>query len=216
MLSRLDHIVIAADNYEQGVLYIREKLGVEIPKGGQHKFMGTQNSVMALGENIYLEVISIDPTLNPPIHPRWFGLDDPQIRNILKESPKLLTWAINSKDLNSTVQSSAVSLGNIISASRNDLQWKVAFRQDGTMPASGFIPLCIEWEVDFHPAVRMVDFGWKLKSLQLFHHHPEWLGDQLEALSARDEVIIHEIEDGQTPYLEAIIVEEGGLIIRLR
>ncbi len=215
MSSRLDHIVIAAKSHDQGVSYIRDKLGVDIPRGGQHKFMGTHNSVMALGEHVYLEVISIDRSLDPPDHPRWFGLDDPCVRDALEKSPRLLTWAINTPDLESLARKSAVLLGEIISASRDELRWRVAFRKDGTMPAAGFIPLCMQWEVDFHPAIRMADLGWKIVSLQLYHHHPEWLGDGLEAIGAREEVTIHGLEDGQTAYLEAVLAGEDGSIARL-
>jgi len=215
MSSRLDHIVIAAKSHDQGVSYIRDKLGVDIPRGGQHKFMGTHNSVMALGEHVYLEVSSIDRSLDPPDHPRWFGLDDPCVRDALEKSPRLLTWAINTPDLESLARKSAVLLGEIISASRDELRWRVAFRKDGTMPAAGFIPLCMQWEVDFHPATRMADLGWKIVSLQLYHHHPEWLGDGLEAIGAREEVTIHGLEDGQTAYLEAVLAGEDGSIARL-
>lgn len=171
---------------------------------------------MALGEHVYLEVVSIDRSLDPPDHPRWFGMDDPHVRDALEESPRLLTWAINTSDLESLASSSAVSLGEIIAASRDELRWKVAFREDGTMPVAGFIPLCIQWTVDFHPASKMADLGWKLVSLHLYHHHPDWLGDRLEAIGAREEVTIHGIDDRQTSYLEAILVGEDGRIARLR
>ena len=214
--SVLDHIVIAAKTHDQGVSYIRDKLGVDIPRGGQHKFMGTHNSVMALGKHVYLEVISIDRSLNPPNHPRWFGLDDPHVRDALEESPRLLTWAVNTADLDSLVGSSAVPLGEIISASRDELRWRVAFRKDGSMPGAGFVPLCMQWKVDFHPASRMEDLGWKILSLQLYHHRPDWLEAVLETIGAREEVTVHGIEDGQTSCLEAVLSGQNGRIVRLR
>ncbi len=216
MSSVLDHIVIAAKTHDQGVSYIRDKLGIDIPKGGQHKFMGTQNSVMALGEHVYLEVISIDRSLSPPGHPRWFGLDDPHVRNALEDSPRLLTWAVNAIDLESLIGSSVVPLGEIISASRDELRWKVAFRKDGSMPAAGFIPLCLQWKVDFHPASRMEDLSWRMLSLELHHPYPDWLGDVLETIGAREEVTIHGIEDRQASYLEAVLSGPDGRIVKLR
>ncbi|MXZ80986.1 MAG: VOC family protein [Gammaproteobacteria bacterium] len=205
MTSRLDHIVIAAKTLEEGSLYIRNALGVDIPPGGRHLFMGTHNLVMAIGEAVYLEVIAIDPTLDAPRHPRWFGLDDPYVRNWLQTSPRLLTWAINTPDLEALVVNSVVPPGEIVEAARDDLRWKVAFREDGSMPAGGLLPLCIEWQTDFHPASRMTGSGWRLESLRLFHNRPQWLGEALEAIEAIDEVEIHELDDRQAPYLEAIL-----------
>ncbi|NQU62711.1 MAG: VOC family protein [SAR324 cluster bacterium] len=36
MGTRIDHLVIGADNLEQGVSFVRELLGIDIPYGGVH------------------------------------------------------------------------------------------------------------------------------------------------------------------------------------
>ena len=215
MFSRLDHIVVAAKTLEQGTAYVRDVLGVDMPSGGKHDFMGTHNCVMALGETAYLEVIALDPTLHPPCHPRWFGLDDPHLRKAIARSPRLLTWAVNTSDIDLLASGSAVPLGNVVAAHRDDLKWKVAFREDGTMPAAGFIPLCIEWQVDFHQASRMTDFGWTLKSLCLFHHRPEWLRAALKSIGASGEVDIQGIDDSKVSRLEAVLTGPNGQSVTL-
>ena len=66
-MNNLDHIVVAADSLKQGVDYIRSCLGIEIPKGGFHRTMGTHNHLMQLGNDAYLEVITIDPEAEAPV-----------------------------------------------------------------------------------------------------------------------------------------------------
>ena len=39
----LDHVTIGCASLAQGIAYVRERLGVEVPAGGQHPRMGTHN-----------------------------------------------------------------------------------------------------------------------------------------------------------------------------
>ena len=79
-MNKLDHIVVAAHSLEQGVEYIQSELGVDIPEGGFHATMGTHNHLMQLGNEAYLELITINPNAETPKHPRWFALDDAMMR----------------------------------------------------------------------------------------------------------------------------------------
>ena len=99
MLTRLDHLVVAAASLEEGRAYVADRLGVDVPVGGEHRMMGTHNRVMTLGDGVYLEIIAINPELDAPDVPRWFGLDDPAVRVSIAASPRLLTWAVNTDDL---------------------------------------------------------------------------------------------------------------------
>ena len=80
MTTNLDHLVVGAASLEQGVTYIQEQLGVAIPKGGEHPLMGTHNHLMQLGNDVFLEVIAVNPDAPTPDRPRWYGLDDPFVR----------------------------------------------------------------------------------------------------------------------------------------
>lgn len=87
----LDHIVVAAASLKQGVDYIRERLGVEIPAGGKHALMGTHNHLMRLGGTCFLEVIAVDPQAPRPERTRWYTLDDPALQAQLSQSPRIVT-----------------------------------------------------------------------------------------------------------------------------
>lgn len=71
MQTRIDHLVIGAATLFQGVAYVKECLGVDIPYGGVHMTMGTHNHLMKLGDEIFLEVIAINPDIERIEHPRW-------------------------------------------------------------------------------------------------------------------------------------------------
>src|SRR5690606_32822306 len=84
--SYIDHLVVTAPSLAEGARFVREALGVEPEPGGKHPRMGTHNLLLRLGNDVYLEVIAIDPGAPAPGHPRWFGLDD------APTSPLLATW----------------------------------------------------------------------------------------------------------------------------
>ena len=214
MTTRLDHIVVAAKTLEAGVQYIYEKLGVDIPPGGRHEMMGTHNHVMSLGNGVYLEVIAVNFDMIAPCYPRWFGLDDPFVRNRLEQGPMLLTWAVNSDGLESLVSKSMVALGQIKNAQRDDLRWRVALTEDGRLPAAGFLPLCIEWQMDFHPSERMIQAGCALISLDIYHQRSDWLLEALNSIgmeeSAGSLVHIHPLDDAETPYIICTLKSPKG------
>ena len=50
----LDHLAITARTLDEGVAWVREMLGIEMPPGGAHPRMGTHNRLMALGPSDFL------------------------------------------------------------------------------------------------------------------------------------------------------------------
>ena len=88
----LDHLVIGARSLEEGRSFVADLLGVSPVAGGTHPHMGTHNVLLSLGGSVYLEVIAVDPEAEPPDRPRWFSLDNPNILQVLKQGPRLLTW----------------------------------------------------------------------------------------------------------------------------
>ncbi|WLQ05968.1 VOC family protein [Arthrobacter oryzae] len=78
---------------EQGAAWWAAMLGVE-PTVAASTRWGTHNRVMAISSegipDCYLEVIAIDPEAPEPGRPRWFGLDNPELREAVRESPRLV------------------------------------------------------------------------------------------------------------------------------
>ena len=86
MQIRTDHLVIGAKDLAQGIDFVKDQLGIDIPYGGVHKTMGTHNHLMQLGNSSFLEVIAINPDGDPVGHPRWYGLDDPFVRQQIADA----------------------------------------------------------------------------------------------------------------------------------
>lgn len=204
-MNRLDHLVIAAETLEQGIDYVRTTLGVDIPKGGLHKTMGTHNHLMQLGDSSYLEVIAIDPEGVTPDQPRWFSLDDALMRESLHRQPRLITWVMNTTDIHHLHQKSLFSIGTPTELSRDNLRWQIALTADGRLLAHGILPYIIQWQSKPHPSQAMTDLSCRLQSLEIYHNRADWLRSMLESIGADHLVSLQTLADNELAYLRASI-----------
>ena len=214
-MNKLDHIVIAAETLEQGVDYISSTLGVAIPIGGQHQTMGTHNHLMQLGNEIYLEVISINPEADTPLHPRWFALDQAQMRKSLKQGPRLITWVMNCSNIGQLTAAVDFDIGVPTALTRDNLSWEIALPDDGRLLNDGLLPYCIQWHSSPHPSHAMANPGCSLQSLTLHHNRPEWLSAKLAMLGASHLVKVEALVDSESPYLSANIRTAENIDITL-
>jgi len=212
-MNCLDHIVIAAHSLQQGAEYLRGILGVEVPPGGKHHSMATHNLVMQLGDDAYLEVIAIDPAGQAPRQPRWFALDTAHMRAAIREQPRLITWVINTANLESLAAGAGFDIGEPTAFSRDKLSWEFALPDDGRLLAAGMLPYCIQWHSSPHPSRNMADSGCLLQELSIHHNRPRWLNDRLDAIEASHLVHIESLPDSDTPFLEAIIDTPNGRVV---
>jgi len=207
----LDHLVIGASTLQQGVNYVKESLGVDIPPGGQHLKMGTHNHLMQLGNNVFLEVIAINPHGDSPGKPRWYGLDDPFIKAQIEKQPQLLTWVVNTSNMKEFQTRSAFSFGMAEPVNRGDLSWHFGIPDDGRLLAGGMLPYVIEWHTDTHPSERMENVGCSLQGLEIYHPQSGWLESILSAIDAVHLVSLYSLPDGTSPYLVAHIQTPSGV-----
>ncbi len=210
-MNKLDHIVIAANSLEQGVEYIQDELGVIIPKGGFHSTMGTHNHLMQLGNEAYLELIAINPDAEVPGHLRWFGLDDALTRESIRHSPRLITWVMNTSDIQSVKQSASFDIGTPTELQRNNLRWEIALTDDGRLLGNGLLPYVIQWHSQPHPSNGMAEMGCQLKSLTIYHNRAEWLRSSLASIEAAHLVEVKELDDSEAVYFSVEIETPGGL-----
>ncbi|HEY6820513.1 MAG TPA: VOC family protein [Burkholderiales bacterium] len=199
--SQIDHIAVAAPTLEEGVGWVRERLGVEPPRGGRHERMGTHNCLLRLGEKLYLEVIAIDPASADPGRARWFDLD----RNA---STGLRTWVARTDDIQAASIDPAWP-GTPERMTRGALHWMISVTADGSMPMDGVAPTLIQWPADVrHPASNMPDFGCSLVRLEGFHPQAAAIESMLERIGFEGPFAVSKSE---RPRLVAHIATPGGM-----
>jgi hypothetical protein len=213
-ICELDHIVIGATSLAEGVAFVRERLGVDIPPGGKHPTMGTHNHLMRLGTSAFLEVIAINPDAPPPDRPRWFDLDSPAMRARLAERPRLIAWVARVPDIAAAVQRAAYAPGAITAARRDALSWRLTVPEDGRIPGDGVLPHVIEWDGGIRPWERMADRGCALEALVLAHPQPDLIAAGLRSIGA-DEIAGVRVVHGSAPALSVRIVTPAGSVVAI-
>jgi hypothetical protein len=178
MSNRLDHLVVAAASLEQGVAWCEATLGITPGPGGVHATMGTHNRLALISTEAYpdsyLEIIAIDPAAPSPGRPRWFGLDDPGLRERVAQHPRLVTAVVRTP----LVEMHRWGLINVglhpgeplafeRASPAGPLAWRLLVRDDGALLHRGALPPLIEWKGDRHPAQAMAPSGLALQSLRL-------------------------------------------------
>lgn len=211
MKPKIDHLVIGAANLEQGVDFVKNKFGVDIPAGGVHLTMGTHNHLMQLGNETFLEIISINDEIEKPKNPRWYGLDDPLIRQQINKEPMFLTWVVNTRSINDFISKASFSLGSAELISRGELSWFFGLPNDGRLLAGGMLPYAMQWQTDFHPSAGMADLGCNLEHLEIYHPYSTWLSGHLASIDALDLVEVKQTEADSSPYLVAHINTPLGI-----
>lgn len=204
-MPQIDHLVYATPDLDRGIDTIEKLLGVRATPGGQHPGRGTRNALVALGRELYLEIIGPDPEQPKPAQPRWAGLDD-------FAAPRLATWVARSNDLEQLVSAArqhGVRLGEVMAGSRRrqdgtPISWR--FTDPSTVVADGIVPFFIDWGATPHPAGSAAQ-GATLVDLRA--EHPD---------AKRVQQILHRlgldlpVQKGPTPALIARIKGANGIV----
>lgn len=182
-VCQVDHLVVAAHSLEQGIAWCESSLFVKPLAGGRHPLMGTHNLLLKLAtprfDRAYLEIIAIDPAAADPRRKRWFDLDDPALREGIREKPRLIHFVARCERahvVSSALDSLGVDRGPLLAAQRETpsglLQWKISVRSDGQRLFYGMLPTLIEW-TGAHPADSLPDSGLTLLSMTATHPRPD-------------------------------------------
>ncbi|HEV2610379.1 MAG TPA: VOC family protein [Noviherbaspirillum sp.] len=207
--SQIDHITITSPTLAAGAAMIKKALGVAPQTGGEHPRMGTHNLLLRLGEEVFLEVISPNPSAPAPQRPRWFALDELEAGS----QPRLATWVVRTGDIQETVAAGSEALGTIEPMQRGSIDWLITIPEDGSLPADGVGPALIEWKTGTHPAAGLPDHGLQLVKMELFHAEPERITRLLQSLGLEGDVAVRPLHDADRPYMVAHINTPTGIRI---
>lgn len=159
---KLDHLAVAGESLAEAATYVEEALGVPLQPGGKHAVFGTHNRLLGLADNLYLEVIAVDPEAEPRQVPRWFDLDR------FCGAPRISNWVCSSDNLELALGRMPVDAGRSVALTRGDLRWKMAVPQSGVLPFANMFPALMQWQGP-HPASRLTQQGCALRRLVVAH-----------------------------------------------
>jgi hypothetical protein len=209
VVAALDHLVIAAATLEQGEDHLERLLGVRPQRGGKHVAMGTHNSLLRVGEKIYLEVIAVDPGASPPKRPRWFALDTDTMRDALAETPRLIHWVARADDIDAARRACTIDPGPAHSMERGTFRWRITIPDDGHLPGDGVVPTLIQWSEARHPTDAMQESRVRLVALSAAHPEPARIRSALEKLSLGETL---KVTFGTAPQLAAMLQTPRGAV----
>ena len=201
----IDHLVYASPDLDRGIDAIELLLGVRAVHGGSHPKWGTRNALLALGPDVYLEIIAPDPELPRPELGFPFRID-------ALEEPALVTWAMKSVNIDvvsERAREEGYDPGLPVDGSRalpngGTLRWR------STLPqlefGGGLIPFLIDWRDSQHPAETLPSGG-TLIGLSGKHPNPARVTSALAALGIRIPVT-----HGGQPQLIAMIETSRGVV----
>jgi len=178
--AHLDHLLWAYRDLDAAVKTLQAATGVRATFGGRHPELGTHNALAHLGDQVFLEVLAPDPTLEAgTLARRLAALTD----------PVLLMWAARVKSA-AAVAAKAEDEGYqavIVPGHRphpngDVVRWTNVFVSGhgaGTM-----VPFFIEWHTAPHPADDAAR-GLTLEAFSIETPEPESLRAVLAALDVK-------------------------------
>ena len=184
MTCHLDHLLIGARSLADCVNWAAQALGVTATPGGHHPGRGTENVLLGLESNSYLEFIATSKVAGGRSRASelLWRLDD----------PAFCWWAVASHDLErarSALISRGIPCGELVAGERETtagarLRWRLCYPQSGDFGA--LLPFLIEWEsADAHPSMNLAA-ELQLERLELSTPRPDRLLAALDALELQE------------------------------
>lgn len=173
LMLKLDHLTVIAPTLADGVAHVRDCLGIEIPFGTRHLYMGTHNHRLQLGGNVYLEVVARDPAGVDPGRARWFGVDDPaQVVADWQDGRCLRGWVASTQDIDAVIATHRAIFGEVVPLPFDAPEFAFAIPADGSLPLDGAVPSLIDHKNDPTSMAEIPDLGARLISFTLEHPTP--------------------------------------------
>jgi hypothetical protein len=197
-MASIDHLVLVAESLEQGAEFVAQQLGVEPQPAWKNADFGTHSLAVKLGRECYLEIVAIDPEATNPGRPRWYGLDQPDMKRTLMRRPRLFGWVVSVENLDALIKSAAFDVGEPIPLQHGDLGWRQTVPRDGSLILFGAGPSLLERTTIGHPAQGLKDQGCTLTEVRLFDEAPERMRRRLASVGAEGLVTFEEGNAGES------------------
>ena len=169
-MLHLDHLTVVAPTLSEGVAHVRDCLGLDVPFGQRHAYMGTHNHLLRLGDAIYLEIVALDPEGSRPARPRWFGLDDQKsVRADWDSGRRLRGWVARADAIDQVIAGREGVFGKKVSLPWSEPTFDFAIPDDGSLPLGGAAPSLIDRRGKLRSMATIADMGARLEAFSLEH-----------------------------------------------
>ena len=166
----LDHLTVIAPSLAEGVAHVRACLGLDVPFGQRHGYMGTHNHLLQLGDVTYLEIVALDPDAERPPRARWFGLDDQdRVRADWDAGRRLRGWVARTDAIDAVLLGREGVLGRKVSLPWEEPSFDFGIKDDGSLPMDGAAPSIIDRRGKPRSMATIADLGARLLSVSLEH-----------------------------------------------
>ena len=167
---KLDHLTIVAPTLAEGVAHVRSCIGLDVPFGQRHAYMGTHNHLLQLGDSVYLEIVAIDPEGERPGRARWFGLDNRKaVRADWDAGRRLRAWVARTDAIDRVLAGREHVFGRKVSLPPAEPSFEFCLRDDGSLPLDGAAPSIIDRRGVPRSMAAIADLGARLRFFRLEH-----------------------------------------------
>ncbi|MBY8976157.1 VOC family protein [Rhodobacteraceae bacterium NNCM2] len=186
-MLKLDHLTVIAPSLAEGAAHVRDCLGLDVPFGTRHLYMGTHNHRLQLGGNVYLEIVALDPEGIDPGRARWFGVDDTQrVRADWDRGRRLRGWVANGEGICAVLAARPGLFGDEVSLPPAIPSFGFTIPADGSLPLDGAAPSIIDHRGDPTSMAEIPDLGARLVSFTLEHPNPSAIGQLYREIGVVD------------------------------
>jgi hypothetical protein len=167
MPLRLDHFIYAGRDLDALMAGFASLTGVTPGRGGRHPGMGTRNALASLGNDVYFELLAVDPEQASSLAGTMGGRID------ALPSPRLFAYMLKDDRLErqqEVLEKHGIA-SDLFDASRDTpdgrtLRWRLLVPRNN--PFGDFVPKFIDWLDTVHPATTSVG-GCSFDSFEMGH-----------------------------------------------
>lgn len=182
MPARLDHVIYAGRDLDALVASFAALTGVTPKRGGRHPGLGTHNALASLGDEVYFELLAVDPEQKSRLAGTLGGRID------ALPAPRLFAYMLKSADLEGrqrVLERHGIG-SDLFDASRHTpdggtLRWRLLVPRENRF--GDLVPKFIDWLDTVHPAATSVR-GCTFESFEIGHPESTALNALLAELGA--------------------------------
>lgn len=208
-MLKLDHLTVIAPTLAEGVSHVKNCLGLDVPFGARHDYMGSHNHRLQLGNSVYLEIVALDPEGIEPDRARWFGLDNQQqVKADWDAGRRLRGWVANTNAIDAIVSTHGAIFGDKVPLPTMGPTFAFTIPKDGSLPLDGAAPSIIDHRGDASYIASIPDLGVHLQSFILEHPNPSGIAAFYRELAMKNSPVV--IQGPEVRY-RALIHTPAGL-----